>query len=375
MAERSMASPWRALITGLWAAAVAVGVCAAAGPLRPAAQDPLDVAVQPNAFSRSGATTGIARSGDRLIAVGPRGLILLSVDGAKTWNQVPSPVGADLVTVKFTGAGTAWAVGHDAVALRSLDGGATWERVLDGRSVLKLLRETYAERARRGEAGADAAVGREIERSAQQSATPGVLPAPFLDVWFADANEGFLVGAFGLLLRTTDGGKTWEPWIARADNERRFHLYAVTGHDDRRYIAGEQGLVLRWDASASRFVKIETPYNGTYFGIDASRDRIVVYGLRGNAYMSMDGGSQWRKIDTGVDANLVALVPLAEGRMLLVSQVGHVLAVAPGSQKATPLQVPYTTEVFAAVHAGPRGLAFAQINGIRVVELADQPTQ
>jgi photosystem II stability/assembly factor-like uncharacterized protein len=336
--------------------------------------DPLDTPVQPSDFGKKGATIGIDRRGERLIAVGPRGLILLSVDGAKSWKQIGSPVGTDLATVKFTDANTAWAVGHDGVALRSRDGGSTWERMLDGRVLLKLLQTAYTERVRKGEPGAEA-VQKEITRSVEQSATPDVLPMPLLDVWFADANEGFIVGAFGLVLRTVDGGKTWDPFIEHTDNERRFHLYAVAGAGEQRYIAGEQGLLLRWDAARKRFTKVQTPYNGSYFGLDVAPGRLVAYGLRGNAFLSDDGGAQWRKIETGIDANLVALVPLAGGRFLLVSQGGHLLSVAPGSLKGIPLQVPFTSEVFAAAEGGAKNIVLAQVNGLRVVELLGLPGQ
>lgn len=352
----------RALLLGV---AVTLGFGAVAAPLA----DPLDTPVAPSAFAAKGATAGIARSGERMLAVGPRGLILRSVDAGKSWRQVPSPVATDLVSVKFTDSNTAWAVGHDAVALRSLDGGGTWQRMLDGRLLLKLLRAAYAARA--GEPGSAEAV-KEIERSAMQSARPDVLPTPFLDVWFADENEGFLVGGFGLLLRTRDGGKSWEPWMERSENERHLHLYAMAGRGEHRFIAGEQGLLLRWDVGAQRFTKVQTPYAGTFFGVDATAQRIVAYGLRGNAYLSSDGGARWEKIDTGVDASLVALVPLADTRFLLVSQDGQVLVVAPGNLKAVPQQVPFTTEVFGAAIVGSGGLALAQLNGVRVVELVGQ---
>lgn len=345
----------------------------AAGPA--ARPDPLDIAVQPSAYAQKGTTSSIDRRGDRLLAVGPRGLILLSVDGAKSWQQVASPVATDLATVRFTDPNTAWAVGHDGVALRSGDGGSTWQRMLDGRSLLALLQSTYDERVKKGKQGAEA-VRQEIARSIEQSATPGVLPMPLFDVWFADAKEGYLVGAFGLALRTHDGGQTWDPIVEHTDNERRFHLYAISGTGDQRYIAGEQGLVLRWEAARQRFVKVETPYNGSYFGIDVQPQRLVAYGLRGNAFISTDAGAQWRKIDTGIDANIVALVTLEQGRFLLVSQSGHLLAVAPGSTKATPLQVPFTTEVFSAALGGARDkVVFAQINGPRTVELLGLPGQ
>ena len=86
--------------------------------------------------------SGVASQGGRTVAVGPRGLILLSEDGGGSWRQVGSPVSTDLATVRFAGPNVVWAVGHDAVALRSTDGGASWERMLDGRTVLRLLRES-----------------------------------------------------------------------------------------------------------------------------------------------------------------------------------------------------------------------------------------
>lgn len=365
----SATRPLLAFLLGL-----GVTLALAAGGAQKAPADPLDLVVRPSEFAKKGTTTGIDRRGDRLIAVGPRGLILLSIDGAKSWKQIDSPVATDLATVRFTDASTAWAVGHDGVALRSRDGGASWERMLDGRALLKLLRTTYAERVKRGEPGAEA-VQREIARSVGQSATPDVLPTPLFDVWFADVDEGFVVGAFGLVLRTRDGGKSWEPLIEHTDNERRFHLYAMSGVGDQRYIAGEQGLVLRWDAARSRFAKVPTPYNGSYFGIDVSPGRLVTFGLRGNAYLSEDAGVHWRKIETGIDANLVALVPLANRRFLLVSQGGHLLAVTPGSLEAVSLQVPFTSEVLAAAEGGAKNLVLAQVNGLRVVELLGLPGQ
>lgn len=349
---------------------VAMAAVMAAGPATPPAplQDVLDTPSAPSARAQRTMVSSLARRGDRLVGVGPRGLVLLSVDGGGSWKQVPAPVSADLVSVKFAAGDTVWAVGHDAVALRSVDAGATWERVLDGRSVLKLLRSTYGSAAQAGDARAKGMLD-EFDRAMEQSATPGVLPAPFLDVWFGANGEGYLVGAFGLILRTADHGKTWAPWIEHVDNDSRFHLYGVSGTAERLYVAGEQGLLLRLDRQQGRFVKVDTPYKGTYFGVDVQPGRLLAYGLRGNVYLSRNDGQQWDKVDTGIDAHIVAAVNAGDDRLLLVSQAGHVLALKPGSLKVQPLQVPFTSEVLSAVAAGSKGLVFGQINGIRVVEL------
>lgn len=358
------------LLASLLVAGTALALGAVPTAQRVSLPDPLDIPTQPSAFASKGMTSGIARQGKQLIAVGPRGLILVSNDAAVTWKQVASPVSSDLVSVKFTGTDSAWAVGHDAVALRTTDSGANWQKVLDGRSVLTLLRNTYTARVKAGNPAVEALLP-EIERSMALSATPDVLPSPFLDVWFADANEGYLVGAFGLVLRTTDGGKQWEPWIERLDNERRFHLYAVTGHGTERYIAGEQGLLLRLDTAANRFMKVETPYGGTYFGLDVRAERVVAFGLRGNAYTRPNPGAAWNKIETGIDANIVAAVNMNDGRLVLVSQAGHVLVASPDLRKITDLKIPLKSEVLGAVSSGPKSIALARLNGVGLVEISD----
>ena len=70
--------------------------------------------------------TAIASAGDRLVAVGSRGHVLVSADGGSQWKQVPVPVRGLLTEVRFVGAQTGWAVGHDATILKTIDGGESW---------------------------------------------------------------------------------------------------------------------------------------------------------------------------------------------------------------------------------------------------------
>ena len=68
----------------------------------------------------------LARSGERLVAVGERGHVLMSSDG-KTWTQSANvPVRSALTAVSAVGADV-WAVGHDGIILHSGNAGETWE--------------------------------------------------------------------------------------------------------------------------------------------------------------------------------------------------------------------------------------------------------
>src|SRR5262249_21678188 len=140
---------------------------------------------------------GLARAGDRVVAVGQRGHVLYSDDAGGTWQQAEVPVSSDLVAVSFPSASTGWAVGPDGVILHTNDAGATWSRQLDGRRAGALLLEAYPENASAKDPERAAALHEQAQRFAAQGAENS-----FLDVWFADERDGYVVGAFGLILHT-----------------------------------------------------------------------------------------------------------------------------------------------------------------------------
>ena len=90
---------------------------------------------------------------------------------------------------------------------------------------------------------------------------------PLLDVWFANEQTGYVVGVFNLILRTEDGGQSWTPFQDRTDNPQGFHLNAIASTGDALYIAGEQGLLRKWDTASQRFAALQTPYQGSFFGV------------------------------------------------------------------------------------------------------------
>ena len=367
MAKRATLNPFvnggRVPVRGLAVSALALLlVSAAVATLAAAGQrlaDVLDTPPSPYAAVQRATVTGIAVSGSNLVAVGPRGVILRSADSGGAWQQVMLPISADLTSVRFSNASTAWAVGHDSVILKSPDSGATWTVVLDGRRLLKSLREA---------AQRDPRLAQEVDRTMAQSATPDVWPSALLDLMFLDANRGFVVGAFGLLLVTTDGGKTWQAVMDRADNERQFHLYAIRGDAKRPYIAGEQGLLLRLDEAGQRFVKIETPYNGSYFGVEVAGAQVLAYGLRGSAYLSPDEGKSWRRLETGTDANLVS-AGLSAGGLWLATQKGEILV---GDLTDTKLSLAASApgaDLYGAVVIDAARYAVARLNGVSTIAL------
>ena len=358
----------RALVWALVAAGLTAAVAATTAPQW---QDVLDTPAVKSPLAPRALVNGIARAGDRLVAVGQRGHVLLSDDQGKTWRQAEVPVSSDLVAVAFPTQTAGWAVGHDGIVLRSTDAGASWTRVLDGRSAGAAMVAFYkhsaalaADPSRAAGTAADATKAAALVTEAERFAAQGA-ENPFLDVGFESESTGYLVGAFGLIFRTTDAGASWQPLLHATDNAKALHLYAVRAVAGEVYIVGEQGLLLKLDRAAGQFRAVELPYKGTLFGITGNGKALIVPGLRGTVLRSTDAGRSWTTVDTGLQVGLTASAVDADGRLVIVSQAGHVLVSADdgASFKLAKVDKPVPAAAVALVGksslvvGGPRGLA------------------
>jgi photosystem II stability/assembly factor-like uncharacterized protein len=317
----------------------------------------------------------LADSAGITLGVGPRGHILRSTDSGRSWQQVPSPVSTDLVAVAFAGPRTAWAVGHDGVMLQSTDAGSSWQKRMDGHGLGKLMVAHYEKLAvsQPGEAAQ-----RALEEA--RKAAAGGAALSLLSVWFRDAREGFAAGQFNLLLHTSDGGATWQPWLDRTDNPDTYSLHAIAGDAHQVWIAGELGMVMRLvrgsGGAADRFERVASPYKGSWFGLDVSQSSVLLYGLRGNAWRSDDGGAHWRRLDTGTDQAINSGLLRPDGGVALLTGRGLLLLAnsRDGALSRQPRGADAPNAGYALLPLGhPRRLALATREGVRAVDLAAPP--
>jgi len=304
------------------------------------------------------ATLAVARAGDRLVAVGERGTVLLSDDHGASWRQAQVPVQASLTAVCFADARTGWAAGHLGVILHSVDGGATWQKQLDGVQAAELVKQAAQ---RSGNAEAVAQAQRLVEEGADK---------PFFDLEFMDAQRGFAVGAYNLMFATTDGGKTWEALGPRLPNPKSLHLYGVRARGRTLVVAGEQGLLLRSTDGGASFNAMASPYKGSFFGLLQTRGgALVAYGLRGTAYRSTDEGQHWDKLNTGLPMAVGAGMALPNGGFVLLSQAGDALVGAADGLALKRIPAREPVPVSGAALAADGGLVLASLRGMRRMEL------
>ena len=316
------------------------------------------LAAEPARLAAQSLLIAIAAAGDRLVAVGDRGIIVLSDDKGASWVQATAvPTQALLTGVCFLDARHGVAVGHDEVILTTADGGRTWQRT------------HYAPEAQR----------------------------PLLDVWCGA--RVIAVGAYSTYLTSADGGASWHDVSftpaprPRAREPRRaaatapaadpgggeagaagggYHLNRiVSGAGARLYIAAEAGHLYRSDDSGATWQELASPYEGSFFDVlPLSDGAVLALGLRGNLYRSEDAGASWQKIATGTLEMLDGGASLAGAGVAIVGLSGVVLISRDGGRTFTLVQQSDRSGLSAALSVGGERLAAVGEHGARVIALA-----
>lgn len=316
------------------AAAEAAPAEAAAEAEAPAAEaaapavKPLPSEIMPLAVSSM--LLDVVNTGERMVAVGDRGHILVSNDG-KNWAQVQTPVRSALTSVAFADPKNGWAVGHDAVILRTQDGGRSW---------------------------------------ALQNFQPQ-LEKPLLDVMFLDASHGFAVGAYGLFYETMDGGLNWAEVNATV-REEELHFNSITRlNNGDLLVAGEQGMLAISSDGGATWDKLTSPYESSLFGaVSLGEQGAAVFGLRGNVYVSPNPRSGgWAKVDTGTVASMFGGVATADGGVAMVGLNGTVLLIDGTGGNVRNLRTDTGTPLSGAIVLGDNALLAVGESGVQRVKL------
>lgn len=267
------------------------GLCLVAAVAAPAlAGGPAPVAAVRVSHASQAMMLSSARAGQRIVAVGDHGIVLLSDDAGQSHRQADSvPLDVTLTSVSFVDDNQGWAVGHWGAVLHTIDGGQTWR----------------------------------IQRTATQE------DRPLFAVHFFDAKQGVAVGLWSLVLVTSDGGEHWQqvqmpvPEGAKKADLNLLGLFA--DRKGRLFASAEKGMVARSDDQGQHWTYLSTGYKGSLWtGVATSNGTLLVGGLRGSLYRSDDDGRSWQRIDTHSQSSITALAS-ADGQVVGVGLDGLVL--------------------------------------------------
>jgi photosystem II stability/assembly factor-like uncharacterized protein len=262
---------------------------------------------------------GITTAGHRLVAVGIHGVIIYSDDNGHSWRQAAVPVDVTITCIAFANAKDGWAAGHDGAILHTMDGGTTWQLQLNGDQANQLILHA----AQAAVADNDPSPGTPRAMMRANHFLTGGAENPFLTILAIDARNALVFGAYRMVMKTSDGGKSWTDWSLHVADPISHNLYDVTTVGSDIYLVGEAGSVFHSTDGGTSFAAVTVPASSTLFEVLPTGDGgVFVCGVAGLAFRSADKGNSWQPVNLNTQYNLTAAYPLASGAILVGSEAG-----------------------------------------------------
>jgi photosystem II stability/assembly factor-like uncharacterized protein len=272
--------------------------------------------------------TDAERLGQRIVAVGDRGYVVLSDDHGRTWKRAKAPAAPLLTAIDFFDQQSGLAVGHDSVILATRDRGDSWTQV--------------------------------FAAPAEQR--------PLLDVLFLGAERAIAVGAYGAYYESADGGRSWNPRKVLADDKHLNAIVHVAG--ESLVMLGEAGTILVSGDGARTWTPVPSPYKGSFFGALVANDgAVIAFGMRGRIYRSVDRGRTWKQVDNASVASLMGGDKLPDGALVVAGSAGTALVSRDNGQSFVPLASGTTRALAKAILGGPNEVLLLGEAGVRTVAL------
>jgi len=265
-------------------------------------------------------------------AVGRFGMILLTRDGGKTWQEQPSGTSRALSAISFADHQHGFIAGSGGTILTTSDGGVTWRAQAAGTEEQLLGVHASSPTAAHvvGAFGTllstsdGGATWRKQELSWDRlipliAKDSGILEPNLNFVYFVNPETGWIVGEFGLVLKTTDGGRTWTSQTYGGD---RPQLFAVMFRDKLTgWSVGQQGAVLKTTDGGRNWIAVDIGIRRNLYGISFQAEHGLIVG-EGIVLASQDAGSNWRKLESVPEERWLSGAAIRNRQAIVVGQAG-----------------------------------------------------
>jgi photosystem II stability/assembly factor-like uncharacterized protein len=285
-------------------------------------------------------------NGDVFVTVGYDGRILRSEDAGKTWQEIsPRPAEWSLTQVSFVGE-HGWAVGHNGIIVHTRDGGKTWTPQQTGTNKT-LFSVSFVDQLHGWVCGDESTwlwtdnggetwKAERIEVSQVGLSEDTSLAVPdiiYYGIQFTDAQNGWMVGEYGNIRHTSDGGKTW-------DSQHESLLAELVAKGEPKDV-----MIL-----------------GAFFRVRfTDKDHGMAVGAGGAVAITDNGGQKWRWISREGEKNDLpnlhlynVAMPGQDGQLVMVGTNGVILTSNNGGSDWQPAKTP------GGVFTWINGLAFGE---------------
>lgn len=278
-------------------------------------------------------------------AVGDAGTILKTENGGASWNKLTINATEKFNSVWFTNDSKGFAVNGIGYVYSTTDGGASWiSKKLNSQS--NSLTSIYFPTQDVGfVVGAANSIYKTIDAGAHWVDISINNNYKLESVFFKDSNTGFAVGNDyydgSMIMKTTDGGTTWDYVWTSNDISNQFNLryihfindnngYVFTGRESSWY--GSQVGLLKTSDGGSTWQFFDIGY-GAYLGDAFFTDVNTGYFVSeyGGYYKTTDGGMNWASLPSGTSKDFNKIFFVDENTGYAVGMSGTIVKLKGGS--------------------------------------------
>ena len=175
--------------------------------------------------------------------------------------------------------------------------------------------------------------------------SPGIPRVTYFGVHFINANTGWAAGNLGAVIKTTNGGDSWE---VKETNTTTL-LLKVHSYNGQIVIAtGYDGIILRSDDGGKTFTQIPSGTTNDLWGVQMLNDTLgFVCGLNQTLLRTTDSGLNWQSIAAGLNAHYWAIEFLDEQYGMIACGGGKVLRTTDGGSSWAQTQAGDASDLYA----------------------------
>lgn len=162
---------------------------------------------------------------------------------------------------------------------------------------------------------------------------------PLMSITQLPSGDWITVGAFGRAMLSKDQGQSWERLELPAEVEDK-HMNRIAHSQDRQQwmIVGERGLVLMSHDGGISWTLEPEFYNGSFYNImPMDNGGWLVYGMRGNIFLKASADAPWSKSSMSAPVSFYGHTRTQDGSIVLAGQ-GGMLAISSDNGKSFTLQ-------------------------------------
>ncbi|MBN2467685.1 MAG: hypothetical protein JXD19_05990, partial [Deltaproteobacteria bacterium] len=243
------------------------------------------------------------------VAVGNRGLILRTTNAGQDWTKIDSNTFHSFNDVILRG-NRGWIVGQGGVILHSEDSGRTWTPQQSGiePSLMQVIFLNEAKGITIGETGTilktddggNSWVPVEIDWF---SVLPecliemGVIAPNLYDLFFINDLKGWMVGDYGIVLATSDGGTSWN--LLRAGQLAPLFTVFFVGANEG-WAAGQNGLLLYTNDGGENWGQIDVPTKASLHRIFLCGQEGFIVGDQATILQTCNSGRSWTSVELNI---------------------------------------------------------------------------